>query len=60
MKGAHRQEAKGKQEELDLVERTIKEVAAKRDMDLALLARLDRLRTEIRQALRPRSKGRQA
>jgi hypothetical protein len=50
----------GEQEKLDLVERTMKKAAAESDADFGLLSRLDVLRTDIRQALRRRSKGRQA
>ena len=46
----HGKNQSGEHDQLDLVERTMKEIAARRDIDLALWARLDRLRTEIRQA----------
>jgi hypothetical protein len=39
-------------ERLELVEQTIRRVAAGSDPDLELLARLDRLRTRLRQEVR--------
>ena len=42
---------------LELVEQTMKQVAAHRDPDLSLLAKLDQLRTQLRQALTRGSSG---
>ena len=55
--GGRAKEESGEQVQLDLVERTMKEVAAQRNMDFAMLARLDRLRTQVRQTLRGSPKG---
>ena len=39
----------GDEDTLELVEQTMKQVAAHRDPDISLLAKLDRLRTQVRQ-----------
>jgi hypothetical protein len=59
MKRSHRkaEESEETEELVELVERTMKEVA-QRDADVALLAKLDSLRAQVRQAFRRSSRAR--
>ena len=56
MEPARRKADSDETEQLELVEQTMRKVAAERDPDLALLALLDRLRTQVRHALRRNSR----
>jgi hypothetical protein len=51
MKRIGRRTQSDEEETLDLVEQTMKKVAAEPDVDFALLSRLDTLRAQVRQTL---------